>query len=78
MLFPPRHAPLVFSVLMSFYMVTLMTFLITWVNTGLADGFLGRWWRAIYIAWPIAFSLILIGAPRLQRLAARLIRHSSS
>lgn len=74
MIFPPRLAPLVFSVLMSIYMVTLMTFVITWVNTGLSEGFAGRWWRAIYIAWPIAFALILLGAPRLQRLAAKLIR----
>ncbi|MDR5891272.1 DUF2798 domain-containing protein [Halomonas mongoliensis] len=74
MFFPPRLAPLVFSVLMSVYMVTLMTFVITWVNTGLGEGFAGRWWRAFYIAWPIAFALILLGAPRLQRLAAKLIR----
>ncbi|MGM0534600.1 MAG: DUF2798 domain-containing protein [Pseudomonadota bacterium] len=74
MLFPPRLAPLVFAVLMSVYMVTLMTFVITWANTGLGDGFAGRWWRAFYIAWPIAFALILIGAPRLQRLTALLIR----
>ncbi|PRY72533.1 DUF2798 domain-containing protein [Halomonas ventosae] len=75
MLFPPRFAPLVFAVLMSLYMVTLMTFVITWVNTGLGNGFAGRWWRAFYIAWPIAVMLILLGAPRLQRLAALLIRH---
>ncbi|MGQ4879784.1 DUF2798 domain-containing protein [Billgrantia sp. LNSP4103-1] len=68
---PARYAPLAFGVLMSIYMVTLMTFVITWVNTGLGAGFLGRWWRAFYIAWPIAFVLILLGAPRLQRLVGR-------
>ncbi|MBA2778284.1 DUF2798 domain-containing protein [Billgrantia kenyensis] len=71
---PSRFAPLVFSVLMSIYMVTLMTFVITWVNTGLGDGFLHRWWRAFYIAWPVAFALILLGAPRLQRLVGRLVK----
>lgn len=74
MIFPPRLAPLVFAVLMSIYMVTLMTFVITWVNTGLGESFTARWWRAFYIAWPIAFALILLGAPRLQRLTAKLIR----
>ncbi len=74
MIFPPRFASLVFSVLMSVYMVFLMTFLITWINTGLGEGFLGRWWRAFYIAWPVAFMLILVGAPRLQRVAAKLVR----
>lgn len=70
----PRYAPLTFAVLMSIYMVTLMTFVITWVNTGLDGDFLSRWWRAFYIAWPIAFVLILLGAPRLQRLVGRLVR----
>ncbi|MWJ28771.1 DUF2798 domain-containing protein [Halomonas sp. ZH2S] len=74
MLFAPRFAPLVFAVLMSFYMVSLMTCLITWINTGLGDGFLGRWWHAFYIAWPVAFSLIWVGAPRFQRVTAKLIR----
>jgi hypothetical protein len=47
---------------------------ITIVNTGMDAGFVGRWWRAFYIAWPIAFVLILIGAPRLQVLATKLIK----
>ncbi|ATJ83987.1 DUF2798 domain-containing protein [Halomonas beimenensis] len=67
---PPRYAALVFSLLMSLYMGVLMTLLITWINTGLSDGFLGRWWRAFTIAWPIAFVLTLLGAPPLQRLTA--------
>lgn len=68
----PRFIPLVTAFAMSLYMVTIMTFVITWVNTGLADGLLWRWWRAFYIAWPIAFVLILIGAPRITRLIMRL------
>ncbi|MYL23066.1 DUF2798 domain-containing protein [Vreelandella massiliensis] len=77
MLFPPRYARWVFAVLMSIYMVTLMTFVITWANTGLSPGFGGRWWRAFYIAWPIAFCLILIGAPRLQKVTAKLLKEPS-
>ena len=69
-----RFAPLVFAILMSMYMVTAMTFVITWVNTGMTDGFALRWFRAFYIAWPIAFSLIVLGAPRLQKLVAKHIK----
>lgn len=74
MFFPARYARLLFAVLMSLYMVTIMTGVITWVNTGLAGDFLARWWRAFYIAWPVAFMLILAGAPRLQQLVGRLVR----
>ena len=76
MFFPPRYARWVFAVLMSIYMVTLMTMVITWANTGLSEGFLGRWWRAFYIAWPIAFTLILIGAPQLQKVTDKLLKKS--
>ncbi|PSJ45878.1 DUF2798 domain-containing protein [Zobellella taiwanensis] len=74
MIFPRRYARLVFSVLMSIYMVTLMTGVITWANTGLSGNFLARWGHAFTIAWPIAFVLILLGAPRLQQLTGRLLR----
>ncbi len=70
----PRFAPLVFAILMSIYMVTAMTFVITWANTGLSEGFALRWFRAFYIAWPIAFTLITIGAPRLQKIVAKRIK----
>lgn len=69
-----RFAPLVFAILMSMYMVTAMTFVITWVNTGMTDGFALRWFRAFYIAWPIAFSLIVLGAPRIQKFVAKRIK----
>ncbi|WP_416884735.1 DUF2798 domain-containing protein [Marinospirillum sp.] len=74
MLFPARYARFVFAFIMSIYMVTIMTLVITLVNTGLEPGLLARWWRAFYIAWPIAFLLILFGAPRLQSFAARWIK----
>jgi hypothetical protein len=74
MLFPRRHAQLVFSIMMSIYMVIIMTAIITWVNTGLVEGFLSRWWRSIYIAWPIVFVLITLGAPRLQIVVAKLLK----
>ncbi|WP_445010374.1 DUF2798 domain-containing protein [Vreelandella stevensii] len=74
MIFPRSLSRFVFPLVMSLYMVTIMTFVITWANTGLSGDFLARWWRAFYIAWPIAFSLILIGAPYLQALTQRLIR----
>lgn len=74
MIFPRRYARLVFPVLMSVYMVSVMTGVITWVNTGIDGGFLARWGHAFCIAWPIAFLLILVGAPRLQQLAGRLLR----
>lgn len=76
MLFPAKYTRFVFSFVMSIYMVTIMTFIITLVNTGMDAEFIARWWRAFYIAWPIAYLLILVGAPRLQVLTGKLIKKS--
>lgn len=74
MLFPPHMTRLITTLMMSVYMVSIMTGVITWVNTGLEEGFMLRWWRAFYIAWPVAFALIYFGAPSIQKLTAKLIR----
>ena len=71
---PTRFTRLLFSLLMSLYMVTGMTFVVTWVNTGLSEGFIMRWLGAGVIAWPIAFALVLIGAPVIQRIVAKLVK----
>lgn len=64
---------LVFPVLMSIYMSFLMTGLITWINTGVEGDFFARWWRAFYLAWPIAFLLVFFGAARIRALSERIV-----
>lgn len=68
---PKRHFHLVFSVLMSAVMVTLMTCVVTLANVGLAADFLARWLRAILIAYPIALPIIYFLAPQVRKLTAR-------
>ena len=53
-------------------MVTVMTFVITSVNTGWSEGFVGRWINAYAVAWPIAFSVILIFGRRVAALTQKL------
>lgn len=76
MIFSPRHQRFVFTFLMSIYMVSIMTLVITAVNTGLTDEFMLRWLKAFVVAWPIAFVLILVGGPILQKLTGKLIRQA--
>lgn len=73
----PRMVPLTFAVLMSLYMVTGMTFVITWVNTGLGGEFYLRWAKAFVIAYPIAFALVLTGAPRIRKFVEGLARQTA-
>ena len=71
---PARFARALFALIMSLYMVTGMTFVVTWANTGLSAGFIARWLNAGVIAWPIAFLLVIIGAPRIQNLVGKLVK----
>jgi hypothetical protein len=71
---PPRHARLLFAFLMSLQMAAIMSGLITAVNRGLGPGYLLAWAKSFVIAWPIAFPLILLLAPRVSRLVEKLTR----
>lgn len=76
MLFPARASHLAVSLAMSIYMVTIMAFVLTVVNTGIDGDFLARWWRAMYIAWPVAFVLLQLGGPWVRQLAMKLVKPS--
>jgi len=49
-----------------------MTFLVTAVNTGFSEGFMNRWGHSYLIAWPIAFTIIMLMGRRVQALSAKL------
>jgi hypothetical protein len=53
-------------------MALLMTFIIVALNTGFSDGFLMRWGKSFITAFPIAFATVLVLAPQVQKLVARL------
>ncbi len=61
----------IFSVLMSGLMAGLMTGWVSWLNLGAAFS-LARWGGAFVTAWPPAFVIVLLMAPLVQRLAAKL------
>ncbi|RUO26331.1 hypothetical protein CWE09_06350 [Aliidiomarina minuta] len=58
---------------MSVYMSFLMTGLITFVNVGWVENFIALWWRAFYIAWPIAFLLVFLGAAPIRRSSEKIV-----
>ncbi|MBF0219631.1 MAG: DUF2798 domain-containing protein [Gammaproteobacteria bacterium] len=67
-----KYLPLVNSLLMSLVMVLIMTGVITAVNTGFSTGYLHRWATAALIAWPVAFTVILLVGKRVAALANRI------
>jgi hypothetical protein len=69
----PRHAAKLFALLMSLVMAFIMTAFITWVNTGLGEGYLARWSHAFIMAWPLAMICVLVFAGRIRALVTKLI-----
>ena len=70
---PAKHAPQLFALFMSLAMAFVMTAYITWVNTGLGDGYLRRWAHAFFMAWPLAMVCVLLFAGPIRALIAKLI-----
>nr|WP_277610978.1 DUF2798 domain-containing protein [Microbulbifer celer] len=58
---------------MSFFMSTMMSAVITVVNTGLTEGFFGRWLHAGLVAWVIAFPLVSVIAPVAHWITRKLV-----
>ena len=70
---PARWRSVVFGVLLSGLMTLLVSGLTTAINLGL-DGFtMERWMAAFVRAWPITFPSVLLVAPIVQRLVARIV-----
>ena len=64
---------LVFSLLMGAMMISLMTFVITFVNVGLVEDFVGRWLRAFLIAYVVGVPVIYFLAPFARKMTARYV-----
>jgi len=69
----PTRLRVTFAWLMSGLMSLLMTGWIGWINAGIGSGFLAHWAHAFVLAWPAAFTIVLIAAPTVQRLTQHLV-----
>ena len=71
---PAKWTPLVTGLLMSLFMCTLMSFVMTVIFTGfLTEGFFARWGNAFGYAFLVATPTVFVVSPMVQRLARRLV-----
>lgn len=69
----PTRVRVTFAWLMSGLMSLLMTGWIGWINAGISADFLARWAHAFVLAWPAAFTIVLVAGPSVQRLTQLLV-----
>jgi len=70
---PQKTFHLVFSAVMGALMISLMTLVITFVNVGLVEDFVGRWLRAFLIAYVVGVPVIFFLAPMARKITGRLL-----
>lgn len=68
---PHRFAPLVFGALLSGFMSLIVSGIATARALGLPPDFLARWLSAWLAAWTVAFPAVLVVAPMVRRIVAR-------
>ncbi len=73
---PAKYQRLVFAFLMSLFMSFLMSGVITFINLGIVDNFISLWFGAYWRAFVVAFPIIFVVAPFVQKLTAKLIKQN--
>lgn len=58
-----KQVHFLFSIVMSVFMISIMSFVVTYVNIGWVDETINKWLHSFAIAWIIGFPLIYIFAP---------------
>ena len=65
---------IIFSTIMSFFLSSLMTLWITYINLGMTSTFLDSWLQAFILAWPTAGTISFFAAPLSHKITTRLIK----
>lgn len=69
---PARYSNLLFGGMLSIIMVTIISGTVTLINQGYDAEFFARWFRGFATAWPVAFPTVLVVAPFVRRVVAKI------
>ena len=68
----PRYNNLLFGGLLSLIMVTVISGAVVLVTQGVEPDFPSQWFKGFATAWPIAFPTVLVVAPFVRKIVAKL------
>lgn len=69
---PARYSNVLFGGMLSIIMVTIISGTVTFINQGYDADFFARWFKGFAIAWPVAFPTVLVVAPFVRRVVAKI------
>lgn len=70
---PQKKFHMLFSLVMGAMMISIMTFVITWVNVGLGPQFILIWGKAFAIAYAVGVPVIFFLAPVARKITGRIL-----
>jgi len=62
---------LIFSLVMSTFMILIMSFVVTMVNVGWSDQTVAKWLNSFFYAWIVGFPLMYFFAPIFRKIIAK-------
>ena len=75
-MFSKKYSDILFTLIMGFKMSLLMTLIITYINTGMDEKFVTRFFKAWVLSLPIAISAILIVGPMARKFVDKITKSS--
>ena len=73
-MFPKKYFDLIFILIMGFGMSLLLTLIITYINTGMDENYINRFFRAWVVSLPIAIIAALILGPPIKKLVDKITK----
>mgnify|MGYP003987591271 CR=1 FL=1 len=64
-----KQVHLRFSIVMSIFMISIMSFVVTYMNIGWTDQTIEKWLESLSIAWLVGFPLLYIFGPIFKSLS---------
>ena len=58
-----KKVHLIFSIVMSAFMILIMSFVVTYMNIGWTDQTIDKWLTSFVYAWVVGFPLLFVFAP---------------
>jgi Protein of unknown function (DUF2798) len=69
---PARYSNVLFGGMLSIIMVTIISGAVVLINQGFDAEFFKRWSRGFITAWPVAFPCVLVVAPFVRKVVAKI------
>ena len=73
-MFPKKYSNLLFILVMGFGMSLLMTLIITYINTGMDNEYVGRFLKAWSVSLPIAIIAALLVGPPIKKFVDKITK----